>query len=125
MEKMNQDIPFEHQMLFVIRDYDKKVQENMELRREVDELSAALDEQGAELKKAKKELKKMPQLKDKANRFDACLRKREKFEEQAKNLYKCMMYVRNQLRHLLAMVEVPGLRDLEQRTDEALKKYAE
>ena len=60
MEKMNYDIPFEHQMMFIIKDYDKKVQENMELRREVEELSAALDEQGAELKKAKKELKKMP-----------------------------------------------------------------
>lgn len=125
MEKMNYDIPFEHQMMFIIKDYDKKVQENMELRREVEELSAALDEQGAELKKAKKELKKMPQLKDKANRFDACLRKREKFEGQAKNLYKCMMYVRNQLRHLLTMVEVSGLRELEQRMSETLKKVDE
>lgn len=122
---MNTDIPYEHQMMFIIKDYDKKVQENMELRREVEELSAALEEQGVELKKAKKELKKMPQLKDKANRFDACLRKREKFEGQAKNLYKCMMYVRNQLRHLLAMVEVSGLRELEQRLTETLKKYDE
>lgn len=32
-----------------------------------------------------------------------------------------MVYVRNQVRHLLAMVEVPGLRDLEQRMSEALK----
>lgn len=125
MERMNYNIPFEHQMLFIIRDYDKKVQENMELRREVEELSAALDEQGAELKKAKKELKKMPSLKDKANRFDSCLRKREKFEGQAKSLYKCMMYVRNQLRHLLAMVEVSNLRELEQRLTETLKKYDE
>lgn len=43
MEKMNQDIPFEHQMMFIIRDYDRKVEENMELRREVEELSAALE----------------------------------------------------------------------------------
>ena len=57
MEKMNQDIPFEHQMLFIIRDYDRKVEENMELRKEVEELSAALEKQGAELKKAKKKLK--------------------------------------------------------------------
>jgi uncharacterized membrane protein YjjP (DUF1212 family) len=57
MERMNDDIPFEHQMLFIIRDYDRKVEENMELRKEVEELSAALEKQGAELKKAKKELK--------------------------------------------------------------------
>lgn len=122
---MNYDIPFEHQMMFIIRDYDRKVAENIELRREVEELSAALEEQGTELKKAKKELKKMPQLKDKANRFDACLRKREKFERQANQMHKCVTFVRDQLRHLLAIVEVPGLRDLEQRMNEALKKYAE
>ena len=33
-----------------------------------------------------------------------------------------MVYIRNQSRHLLAMVEVPGLRDLEQRMNEAFKK---
>ena len=36
MERMNDDlpfdIPFEHQMLFIIRDYDRKVEENMEQR---------------------------------------------------------------------------------------------
>ncbi len=57
MQRMNQDIPFEHQMLYIIRDYDRKVEENMELRKEVEELSAALEKQGAELKKAKKKLK--------------------------------------------------------------------
>lgn len=58
MEKMNQDIPFEHQMMFIVKDYDRKVEENMELRKEVEELSAALATQGAELKQAKKELKR-------------------------------------------------------------------
>lgn len=29
MEKMNQDIPFEHQMMFIVKDYDRKVEENM------------------------------------------------------------------------------------------------
>ena len=47
---MNQDIPFEHQMLYIIRDYDRKVEENMELRKEVEELSTALSAQEAELK---------------------------------------------------------------------------
>ena len=65
LERMNDDIPFEHQMMFIIRDYDRKVEENMELRKEVEELSAALAAQGAELKKATKELNKMPSLKDK------------------------------------------------------------
>ena len=125
MERMNDDIPFEHQMMFIVKDYDRKVEENMELRKEVEELSAALEKQGAELKKAKKELKKMPSLKDKAMQLEAVRRKNEKLTRQVGVLFKCMVYVRNQTRHLLAMVEVPGLRDLEQRMNEALKKYDE
>lgn len=35
MERMNKDISGEHQMLFIIRDYDRKVEENMELCKEV------------------------------------------------------------------------------------------
>lgn len=125
MEKMNKDIPSEHQMLFIIRDYDRKVEENMELRKEVEELSTALSAQEAELKKAKKELKKMPSLKDKAMQLEAAKRKNEKLTKQTTLLHKCLMYVRNQTRHLLAMVEVSGLRDLEQRMSETLKKYDE
>lgn len=125
MERMNDDIPFEHQMMFIIRDYDRKVEENMELRKEVEELSAALAAQGAELKKVKKELKKMPSLNDKALQLEAAKRKNEKLTRQVGVFFKCMVYVRNQVRHLLAMVEVPGLRDLEQRMSEALKKYDE
>ena len=112
-------------MMFIIKDYDRKVEENMELRKEVEELSAALAAQGAELKKAKKELKKMPSLKDKAMQLEAVRRKNDKLAKQANLLHKCMVYVRNQSRHLLAMVEVPGLRDLEQRISEALKRYDE
>lgn len=125
MERMNDDIPFEHQMMFIIRDYDRKVEENMELRKEVEELSAALAAQGAELKKAKKELKKMPSLKDKAMQLEAAKRKNEKLAKQASLFQKCLVQVRSQIRHLLAMVEVPGLRDLEQRISEALKRYDE
>lgn len=58
MEKMNQDIPFEHQMMFIVKDYDRKVEENMELRKEVEELSAALEKQGVQLHNAKVENKK-------------------------------------------------------------------
>lgn len=125
MERMNQDIPNEHQMMFIIRDYDRKVEENMELRKEVEELSSALAIQEAELKKAKRELKQIPSLKDKALQVEAAKRKNEKLTRQVGVLFKCMVYVRNQTRHLLSIVEVPGLRDLEQRMSEALKKYAE
>lgn len=44
-------------MMFIIRDYDRKVEENMELRREVEELSAALEKQGTQLHDAKVDLK--------------------------------------------------------------------
>lgn len=125
MERMNQDIPFEHQMLYILRDYDKKVQENMELRKEVDELAEALEKQGEELKKAKKELKKIPSLKDKANLLDGAIRKREKLEKQVDVLHKSVTYVRNQLRHLLGLVEVPGVRNLEQHLTETLKIFME
>lgn len=109
MEKMNQDIPFEHQMLFIIRDYDRKVEENMELRKEVEELSAALEKQGAELKKAKKKLKSwnanlafqdgaatdiplMPSLNDKALQLKAAKRKNEKLTKQASCINAWSMY---------------------------------
>ena len=74
---MNQDIPFEHQMLYIIRDYDRKVEENMELRKEVEELSTALSAQEAELKKANKVLKNIFSLKDKAMQLEAAKRKNE------------------------------------------------
>lgn len=125
MERMNDDIPFEHQMMFIVKDYDRKVEENMELRKEVEELSAALATQEAELKKARRELKKIPSLNDKALQLEAAKRKNEKLTKQANLLHKCMVYVRNQTRHLLSLVDVPGLRDLEQRMSEALKKYDE
>ena len=91
MERINDDIPFEHQMMFIVKDYDRKVEENMELRKEVEELSAALAAQGAELKKAKKELKKMPFLKDKAMQLEAVRRKNEKLTRQVGVLFKCMV----------------------------------
>ena len=50
-------------MMFIIRDYDRKVEENMELRREVEELSAALEKQGTQLHDAKVDLKNEINLK--------------------------------------------------------------
>ena len=46
MERMNNKIPFEHQMMFIIKDYDRKVEEIHELRKDLDELSQALEEFG-------------------------------------------------------------------------------
>lgn len=46
MEKMNRKMPFEHQMMFIIKDYDRKVEEIHELRKELNELSQALEEFG-------------------------------------------------------------------------------
>lgn len=54
--------------------------------------------------------------------LEAAKRKNEKLTKQTALLHKCLVYVRNQTRHLLAMVEVPGLRDLEQRMSEALRE---
>lgn len=39
MQRMNDDIPFEHQMMFIVKDYDRKVEENLEQR-----MSEALSE---------------------------------------------------------------------------------
>lgn len=39
--------------------------------------------------------------------LEAVKHKNEKLARQASLLHKCMVYIRNQSRHLLAMVEVP------------------
>ena len=79
MEKMNQDIPFEHQMMFIIRDYDRKVEENMELRKEVEELSAALEKQGVQLYDAKVDLKNEIKKEEEAEK---ALKKKPTFDEK-------------------------------------------
>ena len=79
MEKMNQDIPFEHQMMFIIRDYDRKVEENMELRKEVEELSAALEKQGVQLHDAKVDLKNEIKKEEEAEK---ALKKKPTFDEK-------------------------------------------
>ena len=42
--------------------------------------------------------------------LEAVKHKNEKLARQASLLHKCMVYIRNQSRHLLAMVEVPDWR---------------
>lgn len=79
MERMNDDIPFEHQMMFIIRDYDRKVEENMELRKEVEELSAALEKQGVQLHDAKVDLKNEIKKEEEAEK---ALKKKPTFDEK-------------------------------------------
>ena len=79
MEKMNQEIPFEHQMMFIVKDYDRKVEENMELRKEVEELSAALEKQGVQLHNAKVDLKNEIKKEEEAEK---ALKKKPTFDEK-------------------------------------------
>ena len=141
MEKMNQDIPFEHQMMFIIRDYDRKVEENMELRREVEELSAALEKQGTQLHDAKVDLKN--EIK-KEEEVEKALRKKPTFDEkvlqkqmtdlkkknkilskQVNQLHRTLQYVRNRTWALLEENFIPELEKLELQMRETLEKYEE
>lgn len=141
MEKMNQDIPFEHQMMFIIRDYDRKVEENMELRREVEELSAALEKQGTQLYDAKvdlkneikkeeeveKALKKKPTFDEKVLQKQMTdLKKKNKIlSKQVNQLHRTLQYVRNRTWALLEEYFIPELEKLELQMRETLEKYEE
>lgn len=141
MEKMNQDIPFEHQMMFIIRDYDRKVEENMELRKEVEELSAALEKQGVQLHDAKvdlkneikkeeeaeKALKKKPTFDEKVLQKQVTdLKKKNKIlSKQVNQLHRTLQYVRNRTWTLLEENFIPELEKLELQMRETLEKYEE
>lgn len=125
MERMNSALPAEHQMMFIIKDYDRKVEEVHELRKEVEELGSALEKQHKEMKQFKNELrdykKKDGMFKDMSIRLEAANSKKENAVKHVDALLKCMVYVRNQLRHMLRLVDVPGLRALEVRMTECIK----
>ena len=70
-------------MMFIIRDYDRKVEENMELRKEVEELSAALEKQGVQLHDAKVDLKN--EIK-KEEEVEKALKKKPTFDEKVLQL---------------------------------------
>lgn len=141
MEKMNQDIPFEHQMMFIIRDYDRKVEENMELRKEVEELSAALEKQGVQLHDAKvdlkneikkeeeveKALKKKPTFDEKVLQKQMTdLKKKNKIlSKQVNQLHRTLQYVRNRTWTLLEENFIPELEKLELQMRKTLEKYEE
>lgn len=141
MEKMNQDIPFEHQMMFIVKDYDRKVEENMELRKEVEELSAALEKQGVQLHDAKVDLKNEIKKEEKAEK---ALKKKPTFDEkvlqkqmtdlkkknkilskQVNQLHRTLQYVRNRTWTLLEENFIPELEKLELQMRETLEKYEE
>lgn len=125
MERMNSALPAEHQMMFIIKDYDRKVEEVHELRKEVEELGSALEKQHKEMKQLKNELrdykKKDGMFKDMSLCLEAANCKKDNAVKHVGALLKCMVYVRNQLRHMLRLVDVPGLRVLEVRMTECIK----
>ena len=141
MEKMNQDIPFEHQMMFIVKDYDRKVEENMELRKEVEELSAALEKQGVQLHDAKvdlkneikkegeveKALKKKPTFDEKVLQKQMTdLKKKNKIlSKQVNQLHRTLQYARNRTWALLEENFIPELEKLELQMRETLEKYEE
>lgn len=124
MERVN-DIPFEHQMMFVLRSYDKIVAENVELRKEVEELSLALEELGGE--DERKSLKvKVKKLKEKNESLaNKLLAKNKSFDEVQHQwqtaikkkhiLLKTLHFVKIQINKMLVLVDVPALRKLSQR----------
>lgn len=141
MEKMNQEIPFEHQMMFIVKDYDRKVEENMELRKEVEELSAALEKQGVQLHDAKVDLKNEIKKEEEAEK---ALKKKPTFDEkvlqkqmtdlkkknkilskQVNQLHRTLQYVRNRTWTLLEENFIPELEKLELQMRETLEKYEE
>lgn len=115
MERINDDIPFEHQMMFIVKDYDRKVEENMELRKEVEELSAALEKQGVQLHDAKVLQKQMTDLK----------KKNKILSKQVNQLHRTLQYVRNRTWTLLEENFIPELEKLELQMRETLEKYEE
>ena len=141
MERMNDDIPFEHQMMFIVKDYDRKVEENMELRKEVEELSAALEKQGVQLHDAKVDLKNEIKKEEEAEK---ALKKKPTFDEkvlqkqmtdlkkknkilskQVNQLHRTLQYVRNRTWTLLEENFIPELEKLELQMRETLEKYEE
>ena len=140
-DNMNIDIPVDHQRRFMIRDYDRKVEENMELRKEVEELSAALENQGVQLHDAKVDLKNEIKKEEEAEK---ALKKKPTFDEkvlqkqmtdlkkknkilskQVNQLHRTLQYVRNRTWTLLEENFIPELEKLELQMRETLEKYEE
>lgn len=113
MERKN-DIPFEHQMMFVLRRYDSVMAENIELRKEIEELTEALEELGGnnERKSLKKRIKK---LSEKNNQYDEVYRLYKMVSKKKNVLKNTLLYVKAHVNKMLALVDVPALKLLSQR----------
>lgn len=124
MERLN-DIPFEHQMMFILRNYDKMVAENVELRKEVEELSEALEELGGT--DERNSLKhKILCLKQKNNSLANKLQEKNKRYEEVHHQWQVAIkkkhivvntlnLVKAKINKMLVLVDVPALRQLSQR----------
>lgn len=113
MERKN-DIPFEHQMLFILRRYDSVMAENIELRKEIEELTEALDELGGndERKSLKKRIKK---LSEKNKQYDEVYRMYKMVSKKKNVLKNTLLYVKAHINKMLALVDIPALKLLSQR----------
>lgn len=124
MERKN-DIPFEHQMMFVLRRYDSVMAENIELRKEIEELTETLDELGGnnERKSLKKRIKKLSEkneslkqkLSEKNNQYDEVYRLYKMVSKKKNVLKNTLLYVKAHINKMLALVDVPALKLLLQR----------
>lgn len=121
MERKN-DIPFEHQMMFVLRNYDIIMAENVELRKEVEELSLAVEELGGtkEYKSLKHKVLCLKQkneslankLQEKNKRYEEVYRQYQNATKKKNILIKTLRFVKTQIFKMLGLVDVPALRKL-------------
>ena len=124
MERKN-DIPFEHQMMFILRRYDSVMAENIELRKEIEELTEALDELGGnnECKSLKKRIKKLSEkneslkqkLSEKNKQYDEVYRLYKMVSKKKNVLKNTLLYVKAHINKMLALVDIPALKLLAQR----------
>ena len=124
MERKN-DIPFEHQMMFILRRYDSVMAENIELRKEIEELTEALDELGGnnERKSLKKRIKKLSEkneslkqkLPEKNKQYDEVYRLYKMVSKKKNVLKNTLLYVKAHINKMLALVDIPALKLLSQR----------
>ena len=124
MERKN-DIPFEHQILFILRRYDSVMAENIELRKEIEELTEALDELGGndERKSLKKRIKKLSEkneslkqkLSEKNKQYDEVYRMYKMVSKKKNVLKNTLLYVKAHINKMLVLVDIPALKLLSQR----------
>lgn len=131
--RQNVDLPYERQMLIILHDYDNKVREIDELRKEVEELSEALEQFGG--KEERSSLKaRYNNIKAKSKSLEAKLqekrelleqekRKTAKLSKQVQILSACLKMIRHKIYKLLAMVEIPALRELENKISQCMYEY--